>query len=94
MGDFDWDLNFAWSEIPYDGVYQNGRISNINAIPTPIVPLGVFAIHQSWFWKIGFFDLGMEIWGAENLEISFRIEVQGFSRYVGQVSKGKVSKNP
>ena len=72
MGDFDWDLNFAWSEIPLGGVYQNGRKREIDPIPTPIVPLGVFAVHQSFFWRIGSFDLGMEIWGAENIEISFR----------------------
>ena len=74
MGDFDWDLNFAWSEIPNEGVYQSCHTGDtcIDPIPTPIVPLGVFAIHQSFFWKIGAFDLGMEIWGAENLEISFR----------------------
>ena len=72
MGDFDWDLNFAWSEIPLGGVYQNGRKREIDPIPTPTVPLGVFAVHQSFFWRIGTFDLGMEIWGAENIEISFR----------------------
>ena len=72
MGDFDWDLNFDWSEIPSEGVYQNARKREIDPIPTPIVPLGVFVVHQSFFWRIGSFDLGMEIWGAENIEISFR----------------------
>ena len=72
MGDFDWNLEFAWSNLPSEGVYQNGRNREIDPIPTPIVPLGVFVVHQSFFWKIGSFDLGMEIWGAENIEISFR----------------------
>ena len=72
MGDFDWNLEFAWSNLPSEGVYQNGRNREIDPIPTPIVPLGVFVVHQSFFWKIGSFDLGMEIWGNENIEISFR----------------------
>ena len=72
MGDFDWNLDFAWSNLPSEGVYQNGRNREIDPIPTPIVPLGVFVVHQSFFWKIGSFDLGMEIWGNENIEISFR----------------------
>ena len=34
---------------------------------------GLFAIHRQYFFDIGAYDPGMDIWGAENLEISFRV---------------------
>jgi polypeptide N-acetylgalactosaminyltransferase len=33
---------------------------------------GLFAINRTYFQQIGEYDQGMEIWGGENLELSFR----------------------
>lgn len=43
---------------------------------------GLFSIHRQYFYDMGTYDDQMEIWGGENLEMSFRVR----SRYpVGQV---------
>ncbi len=37
------------------------------------MPGGLFAADRKYFFEIGGYDPGMEIWGGENLELSFRV---------------------
>ena len=34
---------------------------------------GLFSIDRDYFYEIGSYDEGMDIWGGENLEMSFRV---------------------
>ena len=34
---------------------------------------GLFSIERDYFYEIGSYDSGMDIWGGENLEMSFRV---------------------
>ena len=36
---------------------------------------GLFSISREYFTHIGSYDPGMDIWGGENLELSFRVSI-------------------
>lgn len=63
VGVFFWNLDFGWRQI---------QIPNWAPYTTPAMAGGLFSIRKDWFAQLGFYDEGMEIWGGEQLELSFK----------------------
>ncbi|KAK5643567.1 hypothetical protein RI129_007412 [Pyrocoelia pectoralis] len=71
-GGFDWNLVFKWEYLsPTDR--QSRQRDPTQAIRTPMIAGGLFVINKKYFDKLGKYDMKMDIWGGENLEISFRV---------------------
>ncbi|XP_030054135.1 polypeptide N-acetylgalactosaminyltransferase 6 [Microcaecilia unicolor] len=70
-GNFDWSLSFGWEPIPTHERLR--RKDETYPIKSPTFAGGLFAISKSYFEQIGSYDDQMEIWGGENIEMSFRV---------------------
>ncbi|XP_078280680.1 polypeptide N-acetylgalactosaminyltransferase 11 isoform X2 [Rhinoraja longicauda] len=70
-GGFNWGLHFKWDPVPASTL--NGPEGQTTAIKSPTMAGGLFAMNKDYFNELGQYDSGMDIWGGENLEISFRI---------------------
>ncbi|XP_037349807.1 polypeptide N-acetylgalactosaminyltransferase 12 [Talpa occidentalis] len=71
IGGFDWRLVFTWHAVPERERKQ--MRSPIDVIRSPTMAGGLFAVSKKYFEYLGSYDTGMEVWGGENLEFSFRI---------------------
>ncbi|XP_013105881.2 polypeptide N-acetylgalactosaminyltransferase 2 [Stomoxys calcitrans] len=71
-GGFDWNLIFKWEYLsPAERTVR--QHDPTTAIRTPMIAGGLFVIDRAYFNKLGKYDMKMDVWGGENLEISFRV---------------------
>nr|CAD7595655.1 unnamed protein product [Timema genevievae] len=71
-GGFDWNLVFKWEYLTAEERAQRKR-DPTGSIRTPMIAGGLFVIDRAYFDRLGKYDMMMDVWGGENLEISFRV---------------------
>ncbi|KAJ3647249.1 hypothetical protein Zmor_024778 [Zophobas morio] len=71
-GAFNWNLQFRWYTLGGRELKQR-KVDATQPFNTPTMAGGLFAIDRQYFFEMGAYDDGMNIWGGENLEMSFRI---------------------
>ncbi|XP_036617469.1 polypeptide N-acetylgalactosaminyltransferase 11-like [Trichosurus vulpecula] len=90
-GGFTWNLHFKWELVPPS--YLLGPEGAAAPIKSPTMAGGIFAINRHYFFEIGQYDSGMNTWGGENLEISFRIWMCGGKLFIIPCSRvGHISR--
>ncbi|BFY97227.1 hypothetical protein BsWGS_00267 [Bradybaena similaris] len=70
-GGFNWGMHYQWEPLPAD--VANEVYEKAEPYISPTMAGGLFAINKDYFHELGEYDGGMEVWGGENLELSFRI---------------------
>ncbi|VDD86054.1 unnamed protein product [Enterobius vermicularis] len=85
-GGFNWHLNFRWYPVPSREMERRNHDRSA-PIQTPTIAGGLFAVDRQFFYDIGAYDEGMQVWGGENLEISFRVWMCGGSLEIHPCSR-------
>ncbi|CAI5448594.1 unnamed protein product [Caenorhabditis angaria] len=63
-GLFDWAFNYK--RLP---LTKKDRQNPTKPFDSPVMAGGYFAISAKWFWKLGGYDEGLDIWGGEQYEL-------------------------
>lgn len=70
VGGFDWNLQFNWHAVP-DREKKKHK-NSAEPVWSPTMAGGLFSIDKDFFERLGTYDSGFDIWGGENLELSFK----------------------
>ncbi|XP_046740715.1 putative polypeptide N-acetylgalactosaminyltransferase 9 isoform X1 [Diprion similis] len=70
VGGFDWNLQFNWHAVPERE--KKKHQNSAEPVWSPTMAGGLFSIDRAFFERLGTYDSGFDIWGGENLELSFK----------------------
>ncbi|KAM9477048.1 N-acetylgalactosaminyltransferase 7 isoform 3-T3 [Clarias gariepinus] len=68
-----WDWSMLWKRVPLGTREKDMRLTRTEPYRSPAMAGGLFAIEREFFFELGLYDPGLQIWGGENFEISYKI---------------------
>ncbi|XP_049426487.1 N-acetylgalactosaminyltransferase 7 isoform X2 [Epinephelus fuscoguttatus] len=68
-----WDWSLLWKRVPLSQREKAKRKHTTQPYRSPAMAGGLFAIERDFFFELGLYDPGLQIWGGENFEISYKI---------------------
>ncbi|XP_022612949.1 N-acetylgalactosaminyltransferase 7 [Seriola dumerili] len=68
-----WDWSMLWKRVPLGDREKALRKTHTEPYRSPAMAGGLFAIEREFFFELGLYDPGLQIWGGENFEISYKI---------------------
>ena len=70
VGGLTWELMYTWTDLPRPNRSET-------PLKTPTMLGAAFVIRKDYFEELGYYDSGFELWGGENLELSFKVWMCG-----------------
>uniref|UniRef100_A0A673MQJ2 Polypeptide N-acetylgalactosaminyltransferase n=1 Tax=Sinocyclocheilus rhinocerous TaxID=307959 RepID=A0A673MQJ2_9TELE len=68
-----WDWSLLWKRVPLSSREKAKRKHKTEPYRSPAMAGGLFAIERDFFFELGLYDPGLQIWGGENFEISYKV---------------------